>query len=518
MRVVAKVSFIQTFDEVKGQEVLDEAYIELTDEGINGMGLLDSRGILRMGANNPPSLIGTDFSHQSYFQDSKNATSIKQYFTEFIEFQGVDKGEKGVAISIPVFEDRQQDSFVGVLFITLPLKRVADLFLEPIQESGVQNIFLLDKRFIVLWSPDKSLFGKNILEETDNYPEFQKMVKSMVDGKRTLGETEFPKFDKQKSVLSKGESVKTLFAFSPSSIGNREWFVKMWVSTDDAIMLARELRNNLLAIIGSVIFLIILSAMVTSTSVIRSTTKIKKGEEESMRIATILQESFIRAIPDIKELDIWVGYETAHEAEMVGGDFYDIFMAYEEEIVILIGDVAGKGVEATGLTETTRSVIRTLAHNDRSPSSILKQASKIIGTQVREETFVTALLITLNVNSGMMKISSAGHPPPIFFDSSVEVMELAYGLPLGINHSEYKETIIDLQREEGILIYTDGLTDARNDSDDFFGQERILDALRSREFLDSKSLPEYSNSPLAIRCAVLAAASAIIILVSCFFL
>ncbi len=490
LRSLAKLTAIQSFDLVNGQKVLDDHFEELTDEDVNGMSLLDSRGILRMGANNPPSLIGTDFSFRSYFQNAKNATSTQDFFTEFTESPDAGKGEKEVAISVPVFLDQQIDSFLGALMITVPLKKITELFVEPIQNSAGGNIFLLDQEFTILWSPDKNLIGENIMKETDKYPEFQAMLKAMVDGEKNKGEAEFAKFNKQKERFSKVESVKTLFAFAPATIGDQEWSVVTWASADDALKLAKESQNNLVAIIGSVIFIIIFSATVTSVSVVRYETKIKKNEEESRRIATILQESFIKTLPDIKELDIGVGYETAYETEMVGGDFYDIFKIYEDEVVILIGDVVGKGVEATGLTETARSTIRALAHDDHSPSSILTKASKIIGLQFGDEIFVTALLIILSETSGKLKISSAGHPPPSHFNSSVEVMELSYGLPLGVHDSVYKEKIVDIKENEGILVYTDGLTDARNDNEEFFDQSRIEDALKSCKSLDSKSIVE----------------------------
>ena len=96
---------------------------------------------------------------------------------------------------------------------------------------------------------------------------------------------------------------------------------------------------------------------------------------EQQRIAQTLQENFIHELPTVAGLELGVVSQTAHEPELVGGDFSDVFVIDDTHVVVLIGDVAGKGVRAAGLTKTVRSTVRALAVTDSSPASILTKAN-----------------------------------------------------------------------------------------------------------------------------------------------
>ena len=93
--------------------------------------------------------------------------------------------------------------------------------------------------------------------------------------------------------------------------------------------------------------------------------------EEQQRIAPTLQENFLHELPTVAGLELGMVTKTANEPELVGGDFSDVFVLDDTHVVVLIGDVAGKGVRAAGLTETVRSTVRALAAVDSSPAFIL---------------------------------------------------------------------------------------------------------------------------------------------------
>ena len=86
--------------------------------------------------------------------------------------------------------------------------------------------------------------------------------------------------------------------------------------------------------------------------------------EEQQRIAQTLQENFLHELPEVPGLELGVVSRTANEPELVGGDFSDVFVVDDTHVVALIGDVAGKGVRAAGMTETVRSTVRALAVSD----------------------------------------------------------------------------------------------------------------------------------------------------------
>ena len=101
--------------------------------------------------------------------------------------------------------------------------------------------------------------------------------------------------------------------------------------------------------------------------------------EEQQRIAAILQENFIHEPPVVAGLELGVAAKTAYEPELVGGDFSDVFAIDDSHVVVLIADVAGKGVRAAGLTETVRSAVRAFATIEPSPAFILARATSCCG-------------------------------------------------------------------------------------------------------------------------------------------
>ena len=219
------------------------------------------------------------------------------------------------------------------------------------------------------------------------------------------------------------------------------------------------------------------------------TRQLRKSEEQFRRIAEILQESLIRPVPDIPGLSTWVGYESAYEAERVGGDFYDIFQLGPGRAAVLIGDVAGKGVEAAGLTETIRSSVRTVANTNQSPSYVLSQVNEILLPQVSPREFATAVLIIVDINEKVVNIAIAGHPPPLILSTTSYFLDMAPGLPLGLHAGDYSETSLVLESSAAIVLYTDGLIEARRGAE-LFGQKGALQTVSAQKTSEPQLLVE----------------------------
>ena len=201
------------------------------------------------------------------------------------------------------------------------------------------------------------------------------------------------------------------------------------------------------------------------------------------RIATTLQENFIHPLPTVPGLDLGMVTLAATHAELVGGDFNDVFVADDSHVVVLIGDVAGKGVHAAGHTETVRSVIRTLATIDLSPALILAKTSELLLRYDPDEPHVTAFLAVLDSRTGQATYASAGHPTPVHLGpSSARLLDVTYGPPLGSFAWPHANAHVMLASGDYLVLYTDGLTEARRESE-LFGEERLLgviSALRGR--------------------------------------
>jgi sigma-B regulation protein RsbU (phosphoserine phosphatase) len=205
--------------------------------------------------------------------------------------------------------------------------------------------------------------------------------------------------------------------------------------------------------------------------------------EQQRRIAVTLQENLIHPLPEVAGLELGVVGSTAYEPELVGGDFSDVFLPDSRHVAILIGDVAGKGIRAAGLTETVRSTVRAFAAVDSSPAFVLRMTNQLLLRRDVGEDLVTALLLVLDTRSGRTIFASAAHPPPVHLAPSVcRLLELPFGLPLGSFDEDYRESRLRLTPDDALVLYTDGVTEARRGRQ-LFGYERLVEvvsALRGR--------------------------------------
>jgi serine phosphatase RsbU (regulator of sigma subunit)/PAS domain-containing protein len=199
--------------------------------------------------------------------------------------------------------------------------------------------------------------------------------------------------------------------------------------------------------------------------------------EAQRRIATTLQENFIRPLPEIEGLELGRVAETAYAPELVGGDFSDVIAIDEHHVAILIGDVAGKGIGAAGLTGRVHSAVSAFALVDPSPDFILRKTNELLLSCGSHEGFVTAFLLVVDLRSGDGVYACAGHPnPAVASRSASRLLEVPFGLPLGMFAGEYGTEHVSLGREDCVVLYTDGVTEARRGAE-FFGQDRLVDTV-----------------------------------------
>jgi PAS domain S-box-containing protein len=200
--------------------------------------------------------------------------------------------------------------------------------------------------------------------------------------------------------------------------------------------------------------------------------------EAQRRIATVLQEQFIHPLPKIEGLEIAVVAETAHQPELVGGDFHDVFELPHGPVAVLMGDVEGKGVSAAALSETVRSAVRALAIVSPSPRYILNNVNRML-LQQHSTQFVTALLTIVNPLDGLALAASAGHPAGILVsDEMVSTVTMQFGVPLGALPWDHEQTSFRLEPGDSLVVYTDGVSEARRDGQ-IFGEEGVVEALRA---------------------------------------
>lgn len=184
------------------------------------------------------------------------------------------------------------------------------------------------------------------------------------------------------------------------------------------------------------------------------------------RIAGALQEALIPSeVPQkIGEWSIATRYRPALREAQVGGDFYDVFPLGPNRMGILIGDVAGKGLTAAIRVAAVRHAIRSYAYIEPSPARVMTLTNEALCREESDEhSVLTAVFGVLDLDSNTITYSNAGHEPPVVHSSTCEFGELSVTGPMiGILPDfEYEEATLPMEMGDDVVMFTDGITEAR---------------------------------------------------------
>ncbi len=214
----------------------------------------------------------------------------------------------------------------------------------------------------------------------------------------------------------------------------------------------------------------------------------------TQHIARTLQQSLLpRALPEIPGTHLAARYRAAAEGQDVGGDFYDAFPIDSGRWGIAIGDVCGKGPEAAALTALARYTIRAVA--DRGAAQVLSLLNDaVLREQGTGERFLTALFAELRQNGETLELELAvgGHPPPFLVrsDGGIELVAATGALIGVIAGTEYIPAHLELDVGDKLILYTDGLTDARA-PEVVLSEEDLTALLREARDLDGQELAHF---------------------------
>jgi serine phosphatase RsbU (regulator of sigma subunit)/class 3 adenylate cyclase/tetratricopeptide (TPR) repeat protein len=200
-----------------------------------------------------------------------------------------------------------------------------------------------------------------------------------------------------------------------------------------------------------------------------------------LAMAGRIQESFLPEAPSLSSG--WELSVTLKPARQTSGDFYDFIPLPGSRLGILIGDVADKGVGAALFMTLSRTLIRTYAGDisDR-PEEVFAAANRRMLEDSRVGLFVTAFYGVLELDTGLINYINAGHNPPFLLraDHPEAIASLTRtGIPLGVfADATWGPVQLQLNPGDALVLYTDGLTEAQNDADEFYGDERLVAALQ----------------------------------------
>jgi len=223
---------------------------------------------------------------------------------------------------------------------------------------------------------------------------------------------------------------------------------------------------------------------------LKKTTAERERMAKELEIGHQIQQNFLpTAFPQLDRVHIFGQSVPARE---VGGDFFDVFMLDPQRVGLVIADVSGKGVPAALFMALCRSVLRITALEARSPHETLEYMNRFIAQDNEACMFVTTFYGILDTHSGELVYANGGHNPPMIFRHArggVDILPGTGGTALGIvKDLGYKSAQEDLATSDILLLYTDGIVEAKRPDSQRFGMERLEEILKQNSGLSPEAL------------------------------
>lgn len=215
--------------------------------------------------------------------------------------------------------------------------------------------------------------------------------------------------------------------------------------------------------------------------------------EREHHIADVLQKAILppKIEPEILDYRIAVTYRPALKEAEIGGDFYDVFQLDDNKLAVIIGDVAGKGLQAALRVSSARYAIRSYAYIDSNPGRVLTQANAALCRDSDDiSNILTVFFAVFDPQFGTMLYATAAHDPPVVFCANGGYEELAIGgLPLGLmENTEYQQNARKLDAGDLVVMVTDGIIEARAPGAELFEKERLVAYIQEHRDLSLEEL------------------------------
>ena len=225
---------------------------------------------------------------------------------------------------------------------------------------------------------------------------------------------------------------------------------------------------------------------------IKQLTKEKVEADVQIEVARGIQYGIVPHNYEIKT-DNYDAYACTYSCKYIGGDFYDCFTLGNGNICLVIGDVSGKGVSAAIFMAMAKTVIRELLKVGKTPAQALNLANDELCESNPEGMFVTVFAAIFDAKTGILTYANAGHNKPILLGDKIEYLNVEPGIALGLfEDSGINEANLQLNKNQGILLYTDGVTEAVNPKNEFYGEKKLIETMQKfKNNNNSKEIIKY---------------------------
>lgn len=292
----------------------------------------------------------------------------------------------------------------------------------------------------------------------------------------------------------KGNDGETYHVFYSPVGGHTGWSIAVVNSEKEIYGHYNRIRNILLSL--SVLAVLILMFIIYRS--IRNINKLHKVTIERERIGSelkIAREIQMGMLPKNDVVSVSDGrIEVAtllEPAKEVGGDLYDFFIK-DDHFYFCIGDVSGKGIPASMFMTVTRNLFRTISPYTRNASKVLWYMNQTLADVNESNMFVTFFVGILDLNTGELNYTNAGHDGPVIIDGKgTRIMEVTPNLPLGVmSDFRFADEKTVIKSGTLIFLYTDGLTEAMNIDKKEFGEKGMIEAVNEVHVSESGTDPE----------------------------
>src|ERR1041385_609361 len=226
------------------------------------------------------------------------------------------------------------------------------------------------------------------------------------------------------------------------------------------------------------------SAFALYNAIIYSEANEKKRLDHDLEIARDIQRILLPS-----EAPVIPGFEISGinvPARQVSGDYFDYLKVDEERLGVAIADVSGKGVPASIIMAICRSVLRSQATGNPSPADVLQKVNRQLYPDIKEDMFISMAYTILDHEQGTVTLCRAGHDAPILYDHETKTAAPVKppGMVVGIDSGSVFDRItgdfpLSLKRNDCLLLYTDGVTEALDANGDEFGPDRMIECVRT---------------------------------------
>ena len=211
---------------------------------------------------------------------------------------------------------------------------------------------------------------------------------------------------------------------------------------------------------------------------VRSVAAGERARSRDKHISEALMNGMRNELQKVEGIEAESRYSSATEAAYVGGDFYDLVRLPHHKACIILGDVSGKGVEAASVSAAVKTALSAYAFEGLSPARSVELLNELVLGFSRIETFATMFVGLADIDNHTLTYCSAGHPPALLVrakDTELVTLGVQSGVVGAFENMHYQDGVVKVSKDDILILYTDGVTEARNPDGAFFGEDGLRD-------------------------------------------